>query len=448
MHNWRAKKIPLDRRPRRADNGRRPDRVIRGRETRGRTGKTELSLRDEVNEPLGTISASRSAGVKIGPALSRGAIGIGAILSGMGAYFLWHRAAATSGEPFAVARIEPAPAPASAPPQPAPVVVSPAAPQAAASRGVNSGDQIEASSGVKVMRGGGGGATDALIIDVPQSLGVRLAPAPDRRLVEKSRFGMLPRIGADGARPADVYARPVVESAALKGAPRVAIMVGGLGIDEAGTIAAIDKLPGAVSLAFAPYGPDLDRDAARAREAGHEILLQAPMEPFASSEPGPHTLTTTASEAENLESLHWLMSRFTGYVGVTNYLGGKFSADSQAFSPVLAEIAARGLDYLDDGSSPRSLAREIAGRLNLPAAAADVVLDAAPTADAIEVALARLEAQARRQGAAVGVATALPISVEHIARWATMLEARGISLVPISAAIAHAPAAASARANP
>ena len=409
-------------------------------------------MRDEVNEPLGTISASRSSAVKIGPAkigatLSRGAIGIGAIILGVGAFAPWHRAAATGGEPFAVARIEPAPAPTSTSPPPAPVVGSPAAAQAGASGGVASGDQVEASSGVKVMRGGGGGATDALIIEVPQALGVHLAPAPDRRLVEKSHFGILPRIGIDGARPADVYARPVVESGGLKGAPRVAIMVGGLGIDEGGTIAAIDKLPTAVSLAFAPYGPDLDRDAARAREAGHEILLQAPMEPFASSGPGPHTLTTTASEAENLESLHWLMSRFTGYVGVTNYLGGKFSADTQAFSPVLAEIATRGLVYLDDGSSPRSLAREIAGTLNLPAATADVVLDAAPTADAIEVALAKLEAQARRQGVAVGVATALPISVEHIARWAATLEARGISLAPISAAIARAPAP-SARANP
>jgi polysaccharide deacetylase 2 family uncharacterized protein YibQ len=404
-------------------------------------------LRDEVNEPLGTISASRSPGVKFGPVLSRGAVGVGAIILGMGAYALWHRAAANGGEPFAVARIEPAPAPTSTSPQPALVVASPASAQTGASGGVSSGDQVEASSGVKVVRSGGGGATNALIIEVPQALGVRLAPAPDKRLVEKSHFGILPRIGVDGARPADVYARPVTEPAALKGAPRIAIMVGGLGIDEAGTIAAIDKLPTAVSLAFAPYGPDLDRDAARAREAGHEILLQAPMEPFASSEPGPHTLTTTASEAENLESLHWLMSRFTGYVGVTNYLGGKFSADTRAFSPILTEIATRGLVYLDDGSSPRSLAREIAGTLNLPAATADVVLDAAPTADAIEVALAGLEAQARRQGGAVGVATALPISVEHIARWAATLEARGISLVPISAAIARAPAA-SARANP
>ena len=406
-------------------------------------------MRDEVNEPLGLIPARPSPWAKIGPALSRGGIGIGAIALGMGAYALWHRAQTSDGEPFAVARIEPAPASPPSPPRPPPAVASPAAAQVGAAAGVSSGAQVEASSGVKVVRSGGGSATNALIIEVPQAHSVRLTPAPDKRLVERSHFGLLPRVGADGARPADVYARPVVERAELKGAPRVAVMVGGLGIDQEGTIAAIDKLPAAVSLAFAPYGADLDRDPARAREAGHEILLQAPMEPFgsASAAPGPHTLTTAASEAENLEALHWLMSRFTGYIGVTNYLGGKFSADTHAFSPVLAEIATRGLDYLDDGSSPRSLAREIAGTLNLPAATADVVLDAAPTADAIEVALARLEAQARRQGSAIGVATALPISVDLIARWAATLEARGISLVPISAAIARAPAS-SARANP
>jgi hypothetical protein len=416
-------------------------------------------LRDEVNEPLGIIPARPSPWAKIGPALSRGGIGIGAVALGMGAYALWHRAQTNDGEPFAVARIEPAPAPplsppqpppsAPSPPRPPPAVASPAATQVSAVASVSSGAQLEASSGVKVIRGGGGSATNALIIEVPQAHGVRQTSAPDKRLVERSNFGLLPRVGADGARPADVYARPVVERAELKGAPRVAVMVGGLGIDEAGTIAAIDKLPPAVSLAFAPYGARLDRDPARAREAGHEILLQAPMEPFGSAAagPGPHTLTTAASEAENLESLHWLMSRFTGYIGITNYLGGKLSADAHAFSPVLAEMAARGLDYLDDGSSPRSLAREIAAKLSLPAAAADVVVDAAPTADAIEGALARLEAQARRQGSAVGVATALPITVEHIARWAATLESRGISLVPISAAIARAPPP-SARGNP
>jgi len=127
------------------------------------------------------------------------------------------------------------------------------------------------------------------------------------------------------------------------------------------------------------------------------------------------------------------MARFPGFVGVENYLGAKFTADSQAFAPVLAEISARGLLYLDDGSSPRSLVGAIAPGLNLRAAQADVVIDATPTAEAIELALARLEALARRQDGAIGVATALPVTLDHLAHWAEALEGRGIALTPVSA---------------
>jgi uncharacterized protein len=299
----------------------------------------------------------------------------------------------------------------------------------------------DAASMVKVVRNGAGGS-DALIIDVPKTLGVRLVAAPDKRLVETSRYGALPRIGADGARPADVYARPVVSSARLKaGAPRIAILIGGLGINAEGTASAIARLPADVTLGFAPYGDKLEREAAEARDAGHEIWLQAPMEAFggAADNPGPHTLIAAASDAENLDSLDWLMSRFTGYAGVVNYLGGKFTGDSRALSPVLAEIASRGLDYLDDGASPRSVAREAAATLNLPAGKADVVIDADPSPEGVEAALTRLEALARGQGAAIGVATARPASVERIARWAVALEARGVALAPLSAIVSRVP---------
>src|SRR5208282_2780498 len=125
---------------------------------------------------------------------------------------------------------------------------------------------------------------------------------------------------------------------------------------DEGTEAAIAKLPGAVTLGFAPYGAGIEERAAEAREAGHETALQAPMEDFSdrTSDPEPHMLKTSASDADNLDSLRWLMSRFTGYVAVVNHLGGKFTADKQEITPVMREIAARGLGYLDDGASPRS----------------------------------------------------------------------------------------------
>ena len=398
-------------------------------------------MRDEVNEPLGRTPLAPSLAARSKRLAPRLAVGLALAAAGL-ALAAIVRSGNGGGEPFAVARIEAA--------SPAALPAPPAAAPAAALPPSATGDQIEAASGVKVVRNGGGGASDALIIDVPQTLRVRLVAAPDKRLVEKSRYGLLPRISATGARPAEVYARPIVASARLPaGAPRVAVMVGGLGINAEGTANAIDRLPGAVSLGFAPYGGDLEREAAEAREAGHEILLQAPMESFGypADDPGPHTLIVAASTSENLDSLHWLMSRFAGYVGLVNYLGGKFTADARVLSPILGEIAARGLVYLDDGSSPRSVAREVASSLDLPSGTADVVIDANPAPEAVEAALTRLEALARRQGGAIGVAAALPASVERIARWSAGLEARGVALVPVSAMMARA-AGPAAQASP
>ncbi len=261
--------------------------------------------------------------------------------------------------------------------------------------------------------------------------------ATDERLTEPSRHGPLPKVAQDGARPADVFARPVKGD--KPNAPRIAIVVSGLGIGATSTNDALKKLPGPVTLAFMPYGGDLERQAARARADGHEVLLQVPMEPFdyPDNDPGPQTLLTSLDAGQNVDRLQWQMARMQGYVGISNFMGARFVASEQALAPVLREAAKRGLIYVDDGSSPRSLASQIAGANNLAFAKADVVIDAVPNGADIDRALARLEVIARDRGTAVGTASALPVSIDRIVRWAKAAEGR-VLLVPITAAVAKA----------
>jgi hypothetical protein len=303
-----------------------------------------------------------------------------------------------------------APAPASAPVQPA---------------GPPSGSKT-----VTIIDGSTGKRQE---VAIPTSRDVR-APV-EQRLLETSRHGAIPRVAPDGARPADIYARAVKELPGKKDGPRIAIVIGGLGVSSSLTEQATEKLPKPVTFAFPPYGPDVERLVTNARAAGHEVLLQAPMEPFEypDNDPGPQTLLTSLAMDQNLDRLHWLMSRFQGYVGVSNFMGARFTSTEQALAPVLKEIARRGLIYVDDGSSPRSLTSQIAGANNLPFAKAEVVLDAVPTPSHIDRALTRLEASAREHGSAIGIASALPISIERIAQWAKAAESRGIVLVPITA---------------
>jgi uncharacterized protein len=175
----------------------------------------------------------------------------------------------------------------------------------------------------------------------------------------------------------------------------------------------------------------------RARAQHHEVLLQIPMEPFdyPDNDPGPQTLLTTAAPEQNLDRLFWHLSRFQGYVGVTNFMGSRFLATDTVMQPIVREAAKRGLGYLDDGSSPRSVAGIIAEDTAMPFAKADLAIDTVPTSVEIDRALAKLESLARDHGTAVGMASALPISIERIGVWAKALESHGVVLVPLTTAI-------------
>ena len=258
----------------------------------------------------------------------------------------------------------------------------------------------------------------------------------DPALIENSVHGPLPRIADDGRKPMTVYAAPAPATAKFK----IAIMVGGLGRSAAATKAALDALPAAVTLGFTPYAGDVGQWTAQARERGHEILLQVPMEPldFPESDPGPHTLRSGQEEEANIQHLTWSLGRFTGYAGVTNLLGQRFLSDSEALAPILTYLNRRGLYFFDNGAASQSAVPVVAAQVGIPAAQSGAALDSIQNAPEIDRRLSELETQARANGSALGSAFLYPVSVARIAVWARGLEARGFVLVPVSA-IVNAP---------
>ena len=258
----------------------------------------------------------------------------------------------------------------------------------------------------------------------------------DMGLVENSQYGPLPVVSRDGRRPAEVYASATPASKS-EATPRIAIVIGGMGLSTTATETAIDTLPGEITLAFAPYGDEVDRLTNRARQSGHELALQIPLEPYdyPDNDPGPHTLLTGLSTDQNRDRLHWIMSRFTGYVGVLNYMGARFTASDESLRPILGELRDRGLIYLDDGTSPRSIAGQISNEVGLPFAQANIVIDAVPSQKEIESQLARLVEIAKLRGIAIGVGSGLPITIQAIDEWADQLKNEGVTLVPASVVV-------------
>ena len=281
------------------------------------------------------------------------------------------------------------------------------------SAGTNAATTTEA--GVRVVRG------------VTRS--AALTQAPIAGVHQQGPGGLLPIIGLSGRTVFDVYKKPFSDT----GKPKIALVVGGLGLNARITQRAIDELPAEVTLSFVPYADNLQGWINKARASGHEVLIEIPMEPFdyPENDPGPHTLLSTATAEENQRRLDFLLSRASGYFGVTNYLGGKFAGSGDAASATMRALKSRGVAFISDGTAAAlGSAAENVGMRN---AQADRSLDQRPSGDDIAAQLGALEAMATQRGAALGFGVAYSVTIDQVARWARDATRRGLVLAPASA---------------
>lgn len=265
---------------------------------------------------------------------------------------------------------------------------------------------------------------------------------PDPGLLEPypgSTDRKLPRISFDGRTPMAMYAAPFDPSSVR---PRVGILIGGIGMSEADSLAAIKNLPGGVTLAISPYAGNIDRLLALARMTEHEYLLSLPMEPqgYPVNDPDDrHALMTSLSPAENLDRLRWALSRIGGYAGVTSLLGPmrgeRLLGVRDQRDSVLEEVAKRGLLFVDarpaDAHSAENRLAYVWNRT------ANLAIDDDPADEAtIDQRLEMLSRMARDTGSALGiVAVPRPMTLDRVAAWTTSLTAKGLALAPVSALV-------------
>jgi len=268
------------------------------------------------------------------------------------------------------------------------------------------------------------GATPGAAVPAPSANG-GLPQAPITGFFAPGPGGPLPIIAQDGRTPFQAYARPF----ASNGRPKVALIIGGLGLNARATQAAIVTLPPQITLSFVPYAEGLQGWIDMARAHGHEVLLETPMEPldYPDNDPGPYTLMATADGPETAKKLEWILSRASGYYALTNYLGSRFLADDKAYESFLGAVRGRGLGFIDDGSASRRTGGGV------PRASAERVIDDQLTQAAIDQELLKLEASALQRGQALGAGFAYPVTLDKVARWATSVEQRGYQLAPASA---------------
>lgn len=268
---------------------------------------------------------------------------------------------------------------------------------------------------------------------------VSLDTAPISGMSETVNGVRLPRIAPDGRAPADAYARPFANPGQQ---PVVSLVVGGLGINATHTKSAIEELPPEVTLSFAPDAQRLQYWIDRARASGHEVLIELPMENFdyGRMKMHPQTLLAGKDASVNVARLNTLLGRASGYFGVINYQGSKFSGDAEAVRPVLQALSDRGVALVEDGSLEEASFDTVADATRVRYVKASAPIDTKLTADDINLQLLELETRAKATGAAMGAGYAFPITIEMAKIWTSELGQKGILLAPVSALVGTTPA--------
>ena len=273
---------------------------------------------------------------------------------------------------------------------------------------------------------------EAEIDSVEHSIGKPLAIAPDPELAEKKDDYHLPKISKDGKKPWQFYGKPFEDD----GKPMVSVIISGLGLGRLTTESAL-KLDSHVTLSFSPYAKNTEMWASHARNIGHEVMLDLPQEGknYPASDPGPYALLNTLDEESNRQRLHWVMSRFSGYVGFlqTEHTGLQSGSVVSAFT----ELAKRGLFFVESQVGVTENLTRQQESMGLITHYYDRRLDEVLSKEAIQKQLDLLIKDAKKNGTAIAVMRPYPLAMQLLDEWSKTLEAKGVKLAPASAIIDH-----------
>lgn len=240
---------------------------------------------------------------------------------------------------------------------------------------------------------------------------------------------------ADGALPA--WKRFAAATPDIGSRPMIAIVLDDVGLSRTRARRSI-ALPGPITIALLPYGNGLRGLAVQARQSGHELLVHMPMEPqSADKDPGPNALMVDLPPAERARRLDWNLSRFSGYVGINNHMGSRFTASAEHLRPVMRELKDRGLLFLDSITSAGSVAGSMARESGVPTATRDVFIDHDVSLSQIRRQLHEVERTALRQGYVIAIGHPHPETLSALEAWLPTLRDRGFVLVPVSAIVSR-----------
>ena len=214
--------------------------------------------------------------------------------------------------------------------------------------------------------------------------------------------------------------------------PMIAIVVDDMGVDMIRSNKMLG-IPDIYTFSFLTYAPNLQSQINFAKTKGKEVMLHVPMEALNNIyDYGPEVLSTKHSRSENLKLLNTMLNRVSGYIGINNHMGSKFTSDLPLLSGVIEELSKKGLMFLDSKTIASSKADEIVEHIKLPYASRDIFIDDSNKIEDIKKSLISLENIAKKRGYAIAICHPRDNTIKVLQDWLPTLKEKGITSVPLS----------------
>ncbi len=256
-----------------------------------------------------------------------------------------------------------------------------------------------------------------------------LSSAPDPNIIEKTAAGSLPIVSGTGQSPFLTYKKPFYDDIQK---PVIALAVVDFGLSEKVSSDMLRAFPSEISFILNPYIQDADTWQKKAREHGHEVWLQLPIQnsKFPLHDYGPNTLLSQASLSYNQDLLLKTLATTTGYAGVAAETDNVFLESKPMFQALLRSIFDRGLGYYELNTDGPLYVETFALNNNTPYMRNQITVDG--TKEQVAEQLKKLEGRAKGQGFSLGHIVAKPSAVPIINAWAASLKKNDFVLAPLS----------------
>ncbi len=233
----------------------------------------------------------------------------------------------------------------------------------------------------------------------------------------------------DNGKPLYFYRRP--HELKNKDAAKLSIIVYGLGLNQKNTEYATNSLPAEVSFSFSLYSSFILKQIEAARTAGHETLLDIPLQAkdYPLTDPGELGLLQENTIEDNRINLLKMLSYDIPFIGMFSINGEAFALSAPSVGLIAEEFINRGLMFYDANES--SVVSEFKGMDYLKAS---VIIDSDMFKEEIIAAMIKAKKIAAEKGSASLAIDARLLSIYLLRDFIEkdILTDSDIELVPVS----------------